>query len=173
MPVIIDIANEPRVRVFTAADLTGSEETAIAFAGGLCLIFRLRVSDHHRFYYIDSGTQGKQTTLPGVLHTVQPIALERYPIYKRNNRVCTLLHTDHFGTLAQTEVGAMMVGKIKNHHASGHAFTRGEEKGWFEFGGSTVVLLTQPGCVVMDECFPANTDKETPVHFGEIIGLKG
>ena len=77
--------------------------------------------------------------LPGVLHTVNPVALGGYDIYKENARAVTLLRTRSFGDAAQVEVGAMLVGRICNTHTSGFFF-RGQEKGYFEYGGSTVEL---------------------------------
>ena len=66
----------------------------------------------------------------------------------------------------------MMVGRIVNNHRGEHSFSRGEEKGRFEFGGSTIILLTQKGRVVPDEEFLTNTaaDEETFVKCGERIG---
>jgi len=60
------------------------------------------------------------------------------------------LHTEHFGELVQMEVGALLVGKIRNFHQE-HCFLRGEEKGMFEFGGSTIVLVFQEGRVQFDQ----------------------
>lgn len=66
-----------------------------------------------------------------------------------------------------------MVGKIVNHHGEGEV-ARGMEKGFFEFGGSTVVLAFQPGRVVVDDDIIQNTADgfETVVKMGEVIGKK-
>lgn len=52
------------------------------------------------------------------------------------------------------------------------AVRRGEEKGRFEFGGSTIVVLTEPGKVVPDADLTANTKDgwETVVKMGERVG---
>jgi phosphatidylserine decarboxylase len=67
----------------------------------------------------------------------------------------------------------MLVGRIKNHHQR-YSFSRGEEKGMFEYGGSTVVLMTMPGAVEIDSVFLENTEEgyETVVKMGEKIGVK-
>lgn len=156
---------------YTVASLLRSAELARSFEGGLCLIFRLAVDNYHRYCFFDSGTGEKSVFLPGVLHTVHPVALECCDIYKENAREYTLLHTDHFGEAVQVEVGAMMVGRICNVFGGG-SFARGQEKGYFEFGGSTVVLLLQKDAAQVDEEFITNTARglETAVKMGEVIG---
>lgn len=154
-------------------DLLPEKELAKNYVGGQCLIFRLTVDDYHRYGYVDYGTKEKNVFIPGELHTVNPIALEQYNIYKRNCREYTILHTENFGDVAQIEVGAMMVGKIINHHQE-QKFCRGEEKGYFEFGGSTIVLLLEPNQVLIDKDIldNSNFNTETIVKYGEKIGIK-
>ena len=113
---------------YRVADLINNEELANEYIGGHCLIFRLTVDDYHRYCYVDNGTKTKNTYIKGVFHTVNPIALERYNIYKRNSREYTILNTENFGQIIQVEVGALMVGKIQNHHQEA-TFKKGEEKG--------------------------------------------
>ena len=158
---------------YSVAELTGSRRAAEKYRGGLCMIFRLCVDDYHRYCYIDDGRKTANRFIPGELHTVNPIALERYNIYKRNSRECTLLHTANFGDVMQVEVGAMMVGRICNLHGKGE-ISRGEEKGRFEFGGSTIVLLFERDRVVPDGDIMANSGDgiETAVKYGEKIGVK-
>jgi len=156
---------------YTLPGLLRSEELAAEFAGGLCLIFRLAVDNYHRYCYMDGGTEGESEFLPGCLHTVHPIALGVCDIYKENAREYTVLHTDSFGDVVQMEVGALMVGRICNHHRQGR-FARGEEKGMFQFGGSTIVLLLKKDIAEVDEEFFLNTAEglETAVRMGERIG---
>ena len=158
---------------YTLQDLLGGNEIYKEYSNGLCLIFRLAVDDYHRYCYIDYGTKEQNIFIPGELHTVQPIALENYNIYKRNCREYTILHTENFGDIVQIEVGALLVGKIVNHHEI-HSFTKGEEKGVFEFGGSTIVLLVKENTVNIDSEFFENTEKglETIVKYGERLGTK-
>ena len=165
--------------VFTVKGFTYTVETLLKdsvlakkFEGGYCFVLRLSVEDYHRYFYIDQGRQQKSVFIKGRLHTVQPSALERRRVFTENCREYTVLETERFGTVAQIEVGAMMVGRIVNNHRGEHSFSRGEEKGRFEFGGSTIILLTQKGRVVPDEEFLTNTaaDEETFVKCGERIG---
>lgn len=150
------------------------EKLAKKFDGGYFCIFRLEVSDYHRYMYFDSGTKSRNFHINGFYHTVNPIALEHTDIYRENTREFTVLHTENFGNVIYAEVGAMLVGKIKNHHRDKHAFKRGEEKGMFEFGGSTVVLIFQKDQVEFDEDIMENTLNgfETVVKMGEKIGRK-
>jgi len=156
---------------YRVSDLLKSHSLAERYKGGWCLIFRLEVDDYHRYCYIDSGSKSDNTYIPGVLHTVNPIALEHYNFYKRNCREYTTLHTKNFGDVIQTEVGAMMVGRISNHHGE-YVFRRGEEKGMFLFGGSTIVLLVEKDRIKIDKDILANTENgyETVVKYGEKIG---
>lgn len=158
---------------YSVSDILGGNEKAKEFSGGICLIFRLAVDDYHRYCYFDSGEKGDNFFIKGELHTVKPIALNKFNIYKRNCREYSFLQTDNFGEAAQIEVGAMMVGKIKNLHRE-HKFKRGEEKGMFEFGGSTIVLLLKKDKAVIDSDIILNTQNgiETAVKFGEKIGRK-
>jgi phosphatidylserine decarboxylase len=158
---------------YTISDLLDGNEIYKDYINGLCLIFRLSVDDYHRYCYIDNGNKSKNTFIKGELHTVQPIALEKYNIYKRNSRVYTILHTENFNDVIQVEVGALIVGKIVNYLQE-YSFKKGEEKGMFEFGGSTIVLLVKENIVNIDEEIIENTMRglETIVKYGERIGVK-
>ena len=156
---------------YRVGDLLGCHRLARQFAGGQCLIFRLTVEDYHRYCYPDDGVKSRNRLLGSELHTVNPIALEGYNIYKRNCRSACLIRTAHLGTIAMIEVGALMVGKIVNHHGAGNV-RRGAEKGMFRFGGSTVVVLLQKDAAVLDPDILQNSAEgvETAVHYGERIG---
>ena len=156
---------------YTVDTLLKNAEIAERFRGGLCIVFRLCVTDYHRYCFFDGGTASGNTFIKGRLHTVQPVALEKRRVFTENCREYTVLDTDNFGTAVQVEVGAMMVGRIVNDVKEGR-FERGQEKGRFEFGGSTVILLLEKDRAILDEEFFVNTaaDKETVVKCGEKIG---
>lgn len=156
---------------YTVRSLLHSQRLAKRFEGGYALIFRLTVSDYHRYSYAATGIQSKNYHIPGVFHTVNPIANDTLPVFKENSREYTVIHSNHFGEVLQMEVGALMVGKISNHKES-CPVTRGEEKGYFEFGGSTIILLLQEGKVSLRDDFLANTANgyETQVRLGDAIG---
>ena len=132
----------------------------------------MTVDDYHRYHYIDDGKIIGNKFINGKFHTVNPIANDYYPIYKQNTRSYTVIESKNFGKMVQMEVGAMMVGRIVNYPKK--QCYRGEEKGYFEFGGSTVVILLKENQAIIDEDIVKNTinDKETVVKLGESIGKK-
>ena len=131
------------------------------------------MDDYHRYCYVADGEKGENVFLPGVLHTVNPIACDHYPIYKENAREYSVLQTEDWGPILMMEVGALMVGKIVNHHGAARVL-RGQEKGYFQFGGSTVVLLVGKDRLALDEKIISNSQQglETRVLYGETIGTK-
>jgi phosphatidylserine decarboxylase len=156
--------------------LIGNEELAQKVEGGWCFIYRLAPSDYHRYNYIDNGRQEKVVQINGRLHSVNPIALKAVSnIMSTNYRELTVLHTENFGEVLHIEVGALFVGKIVQRHYGPYSFQRGEEKGWFEFGGSTVIQLFQKGAVVPDSDILEQSGKrlETLVKLNEKVGVKG
>ena len=157
---------------YTLGDLIEDAELAKEFVHGTVLVFRLSVDDYHRYAFFDSGTVALPPRyIKGEFHTVRPIAFTHgRRVFCKNAREVTVLETENFGKAIQVEVGAMMVGKIVNH--SVNAYQRGDEKGYFEFGGSTVVLVLKKDAVQLDPCFFQNTENklETRVYCGETIG---
>lgn len=149
------------------------EDTALAkqFVGGMCLIFRLAPTDYHRYAYPDRAKQSPSVKIRGVLHTVNPIA-GTMKVYRRNTRQFNLLKTEHFGTVVQMEVGALLVGKIINHNDAVASVSKLQEKGYFAYGGSTVILLMQKDAVRIDEDILRHSAVgiETKVRLGERIG---
>ena len=159
---------------YTAESLLCDEKLAERYMGGWIYVIRLTVSDYHRYCYVADGLKSEQRRIPGIFHTVNPVANDQYPIYKMNAREYCLLKTEELGTVLMMEVGALMVGKICNYQPDRGNVYRGEEKGAFEFGGSTIVLMTQPGKAEPDEDIRKNSEKgwETLVKMGEGIGHK-
>lgn len=125
---------------YKIGDLIQNQELGAQYVDGDCLIFRLCAYDYHHYCYIDDGFQGKNHFISGQLHSVQPIACEKLPVYTLNRRSWSLMTTEHFGPVVQTEVGAFVVGGIVNDKENSR-FRKGEEKGHFELCGSTIVLL--------------------------------
>ena len=158
---------------YTVSSLLKNEELANRFRGGTALIFRLCVDDYHRYCYTADGEKTEQVRIPGAFHTVNPIANDFFPIYKENTREYCLLDTDAFGQILVMEVGALLVGKIVNHQSGIARVTRGTEKGYFQFGGSTIVMLLPPNAAEIDPDILEASQKglETVVRYGEKIGL--
>lgn len=158
---------------YTLQELIRDENLAKEFMGGFCFIIRLAVDNYHRYSYVCDGEKEKNVKIKGVLHTVNPIAAEHSPIYKENSREYAIINSKEFGKVLQMEVGALVVGKIVNYHLHEYECHKGEEKGMFEFGGSTVIILTQKDKVKPSPDILANSgeDCETIVKLGEEIGL--
>ena len=143
------------------------------YSKGYALIFRLEVTDYHRYHYIDDGTRDDYQFIKGRLHTVQPIAYQNYRVFHQNAREYTILHTDNFGDIVEVEVGALLVGKITNDKKL-KKYHKGDEKGYFEFGGSTIILFVKDNQITIDNdiLFNSTLGKETEVACGEKIGIK-
>ena len=169
----IDEKNEFNIKGFdyTVESLLKNKDLADKYNGGYCVVVRLSVEDYHRYIYVDDCEKEKNVFIKGKLHTVQPYALGKRRVFSENCREYTIMHTKNFGDIVQVEVGAMMVGRIVNNHKEGN-YKKGEEKGKFEFGGSTIVLLIEKDKIVLDEEFFENTfnGHETFVKCGECIG---
>ncbi|MBQ9207722.1 MAG: phosphatidylserine decarboxylase [Treponema sp.] len=149
------------------------EETTELFKGGLCLVFRLCATDYHRYCYVDNGSQNGNHFIQGSLYSVQPLAAENFRLYTKNRRSWTIMTTEHFGKIAQIEVGAFSVGGIQNRIEEG-SFKKGEEKGYFDLHGSTIVLLLQKDSVKICEEIKKITDTgaEYRVKIGERVATK-
>lgn len=156
---------------YTVESLVRNRKIARHFQGGYAVVLRLTVDDYHRYCYFDDGVKSENRRIPGIYHTVNPIANDYAEIYKENTREFTMMKTKHFGDALQMEVGALMVGKIVNHHGAG-MMKRGEEKGYFEFGGSTIILLLQAGKVEIRPELLLRTQEqcETKVRQGDALG---
>ena len=174
LPVREDTVIHVKQSSFTISELLGSEKISARYEDGLCLIFRLCVDNYHRYCYVDSGKKSRNAFIPGVLHTVRPVALEREPVFIENCREYCLIKTEGFGTIVQMEVGAMLVGKIKNELREAGDVVRGEEKGHFEYGGSTIIVLLKKGMAKLVPEIIENSSEgvETPVKMGEKIGTR-
>ena len=151
-------------------DFLQDEKLARNYHNGVCMVFRLCPSDYHHYSYIDDGYQGTHHHIPGVLHSVQPIACEKYPVFVLNKRCWSLLTTEHFGPVVQCEIGALVIGGIFNVKENTR-FSKGSEKGHFELAGSTIVLLFEPGQInIKPEILEELSQKqECRVHQGQWI----
>lgn len=143
------------------------------YLGGDMLIFRLEATDYHHYAYFDNCKQNAHKQIKGKFHTVREIAYNNVPVFRQNERAVSVLETENFGSVVQIEVGALFVGKITNFNNSG-TFSRGSEKGMFEFGGSTIILLFEKDKIkLFDEILGrSKAGIETNVRMGEKIGTK-
>ncbi len=155
-------------------DLVFSEKWAETFSDGPLVVARLCPVDYHRYHYPDAGEVVESYRVPGILHSVNPIALkQKSEIFLQNERQVSILETKNFGKLAYIEVGATCVGKIVQSSKS-KQFSRGEEKGYFLFGGSTVILLGEKGAWTPSQDILDWTAKGTEVYLklGQEMGHK-
>lgn len=160
---------------YTLKELIGDDNLAQKYQGGVCLIFRLCPVDYHRFHFVDSGVCDKTLKIKGLYYSVNPIALEKKEkLFCENKREWSILHSDNFKDILQIEVGATCVGTIIQTYAPGKSIEKGEEKGYFKFGGSTTILFLQKGTVEMDSDIltQSSLGYETRVLMGEAIGQK-
>lgn len=171
LPISRDLHFTLKHTDYTTTSLLKNTALAKKYEDGYVLIFRLTVDDYHRYCYIADGEKDENVRIDGVLHTVNPIANDYFPIYHENSREYCVLHTGVFGDVVTMEVGALLVGRIVNHHDHAQV-SRGQEKGFFQFGGSTVVLLIEKNRVRIDQDILDNSSQhiETHVKMGERIG---
>ena len=169
-PITDDLKLYIKNSSYNIADIVGSEKFAQQFSNGICLVFRLSVNDYHRYHFIDNGQLLYHKKIDGVLHTVRSIS-EKYKVFAHNTREVSILNTENFGQIAQIEVGALLVGKINNHNKQ--EFCKYDEKGYFEFGGSTIVILINEKIKIDEDIVKANNKGyETKVSLGEQIAIK-
>jgi phosphatidylserine decarboxylase len=163
-------------KFLSAAALIGSKEKGKIFEGGPLLLARLCPTDYHRFHFPDDGVVTGSYAIHGKLHSVNPLALKyKDDIFITNERQVSILETKNFGRLAYIEVGALCVGKIvQTFNQGGTSFERGQEKGYFLFGGSTVIVLGEPGIWKPDADLIAQTQlgRETLVCLGDRVGSR-
>lgn len=140
--------------------------------GGPVLLARLCPVDYHRFHFPDRGDWLSLHRVDGRLHSVNPLALKAFPrTFLENERQVSWLKTERFGLLAYIEVGALGVGQIRQSHSPGSPFERGDEKGYFLFGGSTVIVIGEKGAWTPSADLLTHTEggHETLVRLGEEV----
>lgn len=160
---------------YSLSELIGDNSVAFDYEKGICLVFRLSPSDYHRFHFIDNGICSQTTKIKGIYYSVNPIALNRInKLFSSNKREWSMLHSENFGDVLYVEVGATFVGSIIQTYDYNKKVKKGDEKGYFKFGGSTVILFIKKGLVKIDEDIIEQTSKgiECSVIMGERIGSK-
>ena len=167
--VTSDALLDVKQRQYRLSDIIGDEELAQEFTGGTALVYRLSMHNYHRYWYPDVGRVVFQKDYPGVLHTISSVSV-KYPVYSINKRSVTLLETAHFGRILMIEVGAMIAGTITN--TKKQTAKRGGEKGRFEIGGSTIIVVYANGIMQVDNDIRLQNEKgrEVMVTIGSIIG---
>lgn len=160
---------------YSLEELIDDKELAKEYDGGICLILRLCPTDYHRFHFVDNGTCGPTKKITGSYYSVNPIALERIPkLFCQNKREWSLFKSENFGDIIHVEVGATCVGTIIQSYTTNAPIKKGDEKGFFKFGGSTTILFFKKGIVKIDKEILEQSalGYETKVLMGETIGTK-
>ncbi|KAG4945379.1 hypothetical protein JHK87_041386 [Glycine soja] len=144
---------------FSVQGLLGKEMCSSAFVDGTIVIFRLAPQDYHRFHFPVSGIFEQSVDIPGCLYTVNPIAINsKYcNVFTENKRVISRISTVDFGKVAFVAIGATMVGSITFTKKKGDYVKKGDEFGYFSFGGSTVICVFEKNSIAIDEDLLANS----------------
>lgn len=158
---------------FSLLELLQNEELAELYAKGSMVIARLCPTDYHRFHFPCSCIPSAPEPFSGALHSVNPLALrKRIEIFAQNKRVLTVLQTKHFGQVLFIEVGATCVGAIHQTFEPNESYSKGEEKGYFSFGGSSLILLFEPGRIQFDQDLVEASQEKLEVRglMGQTLG---
>ncbi|CAI6340956.1 unnamed protein product [Periconia digitata] len=162
-------------REFTLQRLLGDAypEDAKRYVGGSLGIFRLAPQDYHRFHIPVDGVMDEPKTIEGEYYTVNPMAIRSaLDVYGENVRIVVPIDSVAHGRVMVICVGAMMVGSTVITRKKGEQVKRAEELGYFKFGGSTLLLLFEPGQMKYDDDLHDNSKSalETLVRVGMSIG---
>lgn len=143
------------------------------YRGGSMIVVRLAPADYHRYHFPAKGKIGRRNKIDGYYYSVSPYAIkDNFGVFCENKRELTTLETSEYGDVLISEIGATMVGGIEQTYTPNTDVKKGEEKGYFTFGGSSVLLLFEKGKVMIDDDILKNTKNgyETKVYMGEKIG---
>lgn len=161
--------------LFNLKSFLNSTELAQKYEGGGMMIIRLAPTDYHRYHFPCAGLPGQSIPISGDYLSVSPLALRKsLDIFLKNKREYMVLKSPKYGDVLICDVGATMVGTIIQTYSPGSIVKKGEEKGYFAFGGSTLVILTEKDKVTFSKDLLENTKKgmETEVKMGEKIGVE-
>ena len=151
--------------MFDLRTLLEDEGLAEQYASGSLVVSRLCPVDYHRFHFPATGTPVPTRLLNGPLYSVNPIALcQNIHILATNKRTLTVLDTEHVGRVLLMEIGATNVGSIHQTFQPESPVAKGDEKGYFRFGGSSTITIFEPGRVVFDEDLKSNSAQKRELY---------
>lgn len=159
--------------MFSLLELLQDQPLAEHYAAGSLLLSRLCPVDYHRFHFPASGIPNSPRRIKGPLYSVNPIALrQNIHILARNKRCITELHTEEFGRVLLLEIGATCVGSICQTFTPQARVSKGAEKGYFKFGGSSTVTIFEPGRIRFDQDLieHSSQQRELYAHVGDSMG---
>ncbi|MFT8314912.1 MAG: phosphatidylserine decarboxylase [Clostridium sp.] len=160
---------------YKLSDFIKNDIIAKKYKNGSCIILRLCPTDYHRFHFLDSGICESTVKITGSYYSVNPIALNKINgVFCENKREWSIFHSDNFGDVLYVEVGATCVGSIIQTYTPNKKVFKGMEKGFFKFGGSTIVLFFENKKIIIDEDISEQSKLgfETKILIGEKIGAK-
>lgn len=172
---VADVANfYVKGQAFTLDTFLGNQELAQRYQASSIIILRLAPMDYHRFHFPWAGVPTNMSMIPGRYYSVSPLALISHfgKIFTENKRAYCELHTIEKGNVLIAPVGATLVGSIVPTFKKDRAVIKGDEMGYFAFGGSSIVLLVPKARIQLDQDLIENTKNgmETFVRMGERIG---
>ncbi len=150
---------------FDLTALLGNSALAARYADGALVLSRLCPVDYHRFHFPAAGVPGQTRMIEGPLFSVSPIALRQRLAYLwTNKRAITELRTEDFGKVLLLEIGATCVGTIQQTFTPGEPVSKGAEKGYFAFGGSSTMTLFEPGAVRLEADLLENSARQIELY---------
>ena len=158
---------------FDIAKILEYNEIVKKYNNSSLAIIRLSPLDYHRFHFPLAGLPGTTQEITGKYYSVSPLALFYKPqIFNENHRTFCEIDNHLLGNFLFVEVGATFVGSIKQTYSPLHEVYKGEEKGYFKFGGSTIILIFPHKTIEFDDDLVKNTslNLETYIRMGERIG---
>jgi phosphatidylserine decarboxylase len=137
---------------FDLPTLLGDAELAERYRQGAMVIARLCPTDYHRYHFPVDCVPGDTQLINGWLYSVNPAAIKKdLRIFTQNKRTLCKLYTEKFGTVLFMDIGATCVGAMHQTYASESPCLKGDEKGYFSFGASSLILLFEPNIIQFDK----------------------
>ncbi len=150
---------------FDLPALLGDEQLAKQYRDGALVLSRLCPVDYHRYHFPVAGMPSPTRAINGPLFSVSPMALRQQLSYLwQNKRSLTQVKTAKFGKVICIEIGATCVGSIHQTFTSGVAVEKGDEKGYFAFGGSSTITLFEPGAITLEQDLLDHSANQTELY---------
>ena len=157
---------------FNLEKLLNDKYLAQEFEGGTAIIVRLAPWDYHRLHFPLAGLPEPAVSIHGRYESVNPLVYG-YGVQplEINERHLIRYHTDAIGTIALIPVGALFVGGIIHTYRPYRHYNKGDEIGYFTFGGSTIVMLFKANTITVLSRISQNSAAgiETPIKMGQLI----
>lgn len=157
---------------FNLAQLLGNKELSQRYTNGTMVMARLCPVDYHRFHFPVNCVAGLSRLINGYLYSVNPIAVKQnIDIFCQNKRMITELDSPEFGKVLFIDIGATNVGTINQTYEANFPYNKGDEKGYFSFGASALILLFEPGKIRLDPDLTKQSEFEILCKMGTRIGF--